>query len=162
MCHWGNKHTNVNAKSKVCLPSEKHWCLLVTLKNEVGEGNVCCSDSKALNERSYCTSLSSLSLKTEVETAPLPSSVCDVLVTHNCSCFCRPARHLCLKDSLSLSKISLFLESVWSHPCGAKGQKLAVQLRPVGMCGAARKRTVLGRSRVQTVWTSCTIYTTAS
>lgn len=31
-----------------------------------------------------------------------------------------------------------------------------------GCVGLARKRTVLGRSRVQTVWTSCTIYTTAS
>ena len=35
MCQWGNKHTNVNAESKVCLPSQKHWSLLVTLRMQL-------------------------------------------------------------------------------------------------------------------------------
>lgn len=98
----------------------------------------------------------------KLQTALLASSICDVLATHSCSCYCRPARHPCLKDSLSLSKISLFLESVWSHPSGAKGQKLAVHLGPVGMNGVPRERAMLGKSRVQIIWTSCTFYTTAS
>lgn len=92
----------------------------------------------------------------KLQTALLASSICDVLATHSCSCYCRPARHSCLNDSLSIRKISLFSESVWSHPSGAKGQKLAVHLGPVGISGPARGGAVLGRSRVQIIWTSCT------
>lgn len=103
----------------------------------------------------------SLSLEMKLQTV-LASSICDVLAKYSCSCYCRPRRHPCLKDSLFLSRISLFPESVWSHSSGAKGQKLSVQLGPVGMNGAARERAVLGRSRVQIIWTSFTFYTTAS
>lgn len=91
-----------------------------------------------------CSSVSSLSLDMKLQTALIASSICDVLTTHSCLCYCRPARHPCLKDSFCLRKV--FPESVWSHPIGAKGQKLAVQLEPVEVNGTARERAVLGRS----------------
>lgn len=54
-----------------------------------------------------------------------------MLVAHRCLCYCGPARHPCLKESLSPSKIFIIVESIWSHLCSTKDEKLAVWLRPV-------------------------------
>lgn len=132
----------------VCPHKSTGLCLCT--ENAGREGNFCHSDTKPLSKCGIALGHSPVLSIPENETgnSSPASSICDVPVTHSCSCYCRPARHPCLKDSLSPSRIPLFLEGMWSHPCGAKGQKLAVQLRPVGMFGAVRKRTVLGRSGV--------------
>lgn len=83
----------------------------------------------------------------KLQTALLASSICDVLATHRCVCYCRPARHPCLKDSLSVSKISLFPESVWSPSQWCEGSEAGSSAGASEVKWGCKEKSSAGRKR---------------
>lgn len=97
-----------------------------------------------------CSSMSSLSLLRKLQTALIASSICDVLAMHICSCYCRPAnipRQLVFKENLFIPR-KCVVPSQW-----CKGSEAASSAGASGGEWGCKGRAVLGRSRVQIIWT---------